>query len=699
MNFLEAQIWEKTYGESYEKWRKERWNSSPIETIQFLEHLLPHGRAQEEKRLFPHQAEALQRIIYSFEHTELSPLLATLATGTGKTVVIASVIAWLACRENIVSTFLLLCPNTIVRDRLRRDFSSLQIFTEFKLFPPQYRQKLDTLDCTIVENFQNCTNLLGKDIIVANRHQFQRGYASGNDHLTFLQNNGGDLAVFNDEAHNTRGKEYARSLSLLKEQTRFRLDVTATPDRADNLRPQSHEIYKLSVVEAITGSYRMNSYIDSSYRSYPRLIKDVVVQRPSPKKLEVVQLQELTFHTKDNPQQSLTVREIDWDNWEKQKSLQLVMDPGGMKLQLSLAVETLKRKKQLAKDRYKPLLFVIAPSIAGAQKAVEMMREEFALNPLLVVGEIEDKRMDIEEKKKLRKEAAELGNPDSPYDSVVSVYMLREGWDVQEVAVMCLLRGFGSPLFAHQVLGRGLRLIRGDNIGEDSSIQELNVIDHPCLQLDSLWAEIDALVLEGEKKVREREISRDGDGEVGNFEKERRDEQVVLRPDLLKLLKVPDPITIEGVTAERVLEMLDDCLQRLKDHRLEDLVIFGTEVDYIERLRPQREKEKIMKAFKVSVVPKDNKENREAAQKKFTEMLMKWADDYIEKYAPLTTHYKAVYLAILQAFEQHLFRGQSVTEVSVQLLLGAQNTVVPIRETVTYELNHLIYTEEVLKSV
>lgn len=699
MNFLEAHAWEKTYGESYEKWRKERWSSSPIETMQFLEHLLPRGTVQGEKRLLPHQAEALQRIIYSFEHTELTPLLATLATGTGKTVVIASVIAWLACRENIVSTFLLLCPNTIVRDRLRRDFSSLQIFTEFKLFPPQYRQKLDSLSCTIVEGFQNCTNLLGKDIVVANRHQFQRGYSGGNDHLNFLQNEGGDLAVFNDEAHNTRGREYARSLSLLKAQTKFRLDVTATPDRADNLRPQSHEIYKLSVVEAITGSYRTNSYIDSSYSSYPRLIKDVVVQRPSPKKLEVVQLQELTFHPKDNPQQSFTVREIDWENWEKQKSLQLVMDPGGMKLQLDLAVKALERKKEIAKHTYKPLLFVIAPSIAGAQKTVEMMREEFALNPLLVVGEIEDKRMDIAEKKKLRKEAAELGNPDSPYDSVVSVYMLREGWDVPEVAVMCLLRGFGSPLFAHQVLGRGLRLIRRNNIGEDSSIQELNVIDHPCLQLDSLWAEIDALVLEDEKMVREREISRDGDGEVGSFEKERREEQVVVRPDLLKLLKVPDPLTVEGITAERVLEMLDDCLQRLKDYRLEELIIVGTEGDHIERLRPQREKETVMKPFKVSVVPKDNEESREAAQKKLTEMLMKWADDCTEKYAPLATHYDTVYHAILLAFEQHLFRGQSVTEIEVQLLFGAQNAVVTIRETVTYELNHLIYTEEILRDV
>ena len=191
----------------------------------------------------------------------------------------ASVITWLACRKKIANTFLLFCPNTIVRDRLKRDFESLDVFSEFNLFPGKYLNHYKKLSCSVVEGFKNCTNLLGKNIIVANRHQFQRGYSGGNDHLAFLQREGGNIAVFNDEAHNTRGREYSRTLSILKPQTQFRLDVTATPDRADNLRPQSHEIYNLSVVEAITGSYRTNPFIDSNFTEYPPLIKDVVVQR------------------------------------------------------------------------------------------------------------------------------------------------------------------------------------------------------------------------------------------------------------------------------------------------------------------------------------------------------------------------------------------------------------------------------------
>ena len=250
----------------------------------------------------------------------------------------------------------------------------------------------------------------------------------------------------------------------------------------------------------------------------------------------------------------------------------------------------LERKKSLAQCRYKPLLFVITPSIMGAKKAVEMMRDDFKLNPLLVVGELEDSGLSSIEKRELRSAAANLGDPNSPYDSVVSVYMLREGWDVPEVSVMCLLRGFGSPLFAHQVLGRGLRLIRRNNLIEDRSIQELTVIDHPCLGLDDLWTEIDALVQEGDEIVREREISREGDQNIDTEEKQKYPEQVIVRQDLYKLLQVPGPKTIRDITAERALEILEESLEALRTHRPELLILTGVEVDGIDTIAPKQKK-------------------------------------------------------------------------------------------------------------
>lgn len=607
--FLDASSWERLYGEGFETWRKNRWESSSLATKTFLEHLLPLGQVKGEKRLLPHQAESLQRIIYSFEKCDLNPLMTTLATGTGKTVVMASVIAWIACKEELANTFVLFCPNTIVRDRLKKDFESLSVFEEFNLFPVGYQKKFENLSCSVVEKFENFSNLLGKNVIVANRHQFQQGYSGGNDHLAFLQKEGGKIAVFNDEAHNTRGREYNRTLKILAPQTTFRLDVTATPDRADNLRPQCHEIYNLSVVEAITGSYRSNSYIDSSFKEYPPLVKDVVVQRPLLKTLKAVELEDLKF-TDEKSGKEFNVREINWEDWPKKRNLQLVMDPGGMKMQLTLAHNALERKKGLAKGRYKPLLFVIAPSIAGAKKAMAMMREDFKLNPLLVVGDIDnDTEVELRQKKELREAASNLGNPESPYDSVVSVYMLREGWDVPEVSVMCLLRGFGSPLFAHQVLGRGLRIIRRNNLAQDRSIQELTVIDHQCLQLDDLWAEIDALVQEENEVVRQREIPRDGRGEASEGTKEIPLEQQLVRPHLKELLKVPSPKKIEQITAEQALDMLENSLQKIEEYRGEFVMIVGASGEGVERLRPGEEKETVNKPIEVTVVPVSQKES------------------------------------------------------------------------------------------
>ena len=694
VDFFLSKKWEQIFGDDYGAWRRERWATSNAKTKMFLDHVLPLGRVAGEKRLLPHQAEALQRIIYSYEHTTLKTeaLLVTLATGTGKTVLMAAVMAYLACQGDLVNTFLLLCPNTIVRDRLRRDFEGSAVFSEFDFFPPGFHGQKANLRCSVVEGFSNLSNVRGFNVLVANRHQFQRGYSGGNDHLTFIHEEGGRVAVFNDEAHNTRGTEYTRTLRTLAEQTTFRLDVTATPDRADNLRPQSHEIYSLSVVEAITGLYRQNPYMDPTFSSYPPLIKDVVVNRPSMKTMGAVNVHDLIFRDQASGHQ-LKIREIDWDDLPRKTSLQLVMDPGGMKLQLTLATQALNRKKEIARDRYKPLLFVIAPSIYGAQQAQDMMRKEFGLNPLLVVDDESEY-----EKKELRDAAAGLGDPASPYDSVVSVYMLREGWDVPEVSVICLLRGFGSPLFAHQVLGRGLRLIRRNGLQSDRTIQELTVIDHPALDLDYLWDEIDALVTEDGEVTRPREIDRTSPEALDDGEDEERLEQQIVRPDLAALLKVPDPIAIGSISTQRALEILEQSLQCLRDVIPEQQLIFvSATADGIETLRPQRVKEHVDGEIKVTAIP-ERSIDREKAQDQLNRSLMEWAKALCENYEPLVTHDGVVYRALVSSFEKYFFAGQQVTEVGPDVLFGAVTVVAQVREAVGFEMNHRIYGEEILRN-
>jgi type III restriction enzyme len=73
-------------------------------------------------------------------------------------------------------------------------------------------------------------------------------------------------------------------------------------------------------------------------------------------------------------------------------------------------------------------------------------------------GEIQDKDID-----KLREAARDVDLPRNPIKVIVSVLMLREGWDVRNVTVVLGLRPFTSKakILPEQAVGRGLRLMPG----------------------------------------------------------------------------------------------------------------------------------------------------------------------------------------------------------------------------------------------
>jgi superfamily II DNA or RNA helicase len=77
------------------------------------------------------------------------------------------------------------------------------------------------------------------------------------------------------------------------------------------------------------------------------------------------------------------------------------------------------------------------------------------------------------------------------HSAVVSVLMLREGWDVKAVSVIALLRKFSSKVYGQQVIGRGLRRVFPRK--EDEK-ERLIVVDHPKLDHEWLWHMIDAYV-------------------------------------------------------------------------------------------------------------------------------------------------------------------------------------------------------------
>ncbi|MGQ0779468.1 MAG: hypothetical protein ACT4NY_34465 [Pseudonocardiales bacterium] len=83
-------------------------------------------------------------------------------------------------------------------------------------------------------------------------------------------------------------------------------------------------------------------------------------------------------------------------------------------------------------------------------------------------------RTDLE---KARTAAREVDRDDNPYCAIVSVLMLREGWDVRNVSVIVPLRPYTAEakILPEQTLGRGLRRMTPPGSGVD---EQLVVIEH-----------------------------------------------------------------------------------------------------------------------------------------------------------------------------------------------------------------------------
>ncbi len=450
------------YESDFNDWRMSGYPGANTETLEFIEHLFIRNN---ELQLWPQQKEAVLRVIYSYEirKNELgNKYLLKIVTGGGKTLIIASIIAWLKYAHSTeFEKFILICPNLIVKDRLAIDFVRSQdnnyktVFEKWSLTPDENINK--NLSATVLESGGDPQSMLTADIVITN---IQELYPSGTNtarNLDFLLNKVGNLAIFNDEAHNSVADEFGRILNILESKILFRLDTTATPERADGSYPNSKLIY----------SFDINEAMDSSFP----IIKNIVVLQPEARIVEITYTNSITKEKRKIT--DFTPEEM--ESYEKKiKPFQWIMDPAPMKMLLSIAINALAQKKREAKGEYKPLLFVVTMGIEEAKQAREFMEKEFGIKTLLVTEESDEED---------REEAKKIGSFNSPYEAVVSVFMLREGWDVPQVSVILLLRKITSPVFGQQIIGRGLRKIKK----KSQQPEVLFVIDHPKLDHNWLW--------------------------------------------------------------------------------------------------------------------------------------------------------------------------------------------------------------------
>ncbi len=136
----------------------------------------------------------------------------------------------------------------------------------------------------------------------------------------------------------------------------------------------------------------------------------------------------------------------------------------------------------------RPVMFIVAEKIEEAGRIRDMLTGADLLGDpdqvLLVTSDQPDEVL---------RQLDALEDPTSKVRAVVSVSMLKEGWDVKNIYVIAAVRALESDLLTEQVLGRGLRLPFGKRTGV-GMLDTVEVISHHSFR--ELLRNAEALLLQ-----------------------------------------------------------------------------------------------------------------------------------------------------------------------------------------------------------
>ena len=388
-----------------------------------------------------------------------------MATGAGKTKVLSLLIAWSFFHKlyetdsSLSRNFLVIAPNIIVLDRLRSDFDGLKIFFNDPVLPDNgfggrnWRDDFQVTlhiqdDVRIVRNTGNffLTNIhrvfLGDVTDPSLEDEDLRDYflapfgpkpagktTDSKTDLGEIIRDVEELAVFNDEAHHIHNPKMAWFKSIedihnrmLQKDRRLALqvDVTATP-RHDNGAIFVQTVSDYPLVEAI----------------HQNVVKHPILPDAA-SRAKLQEKKSAIFTEKYDDYLKLGIEE-----WKKSYAEH---QPLGKKAVLFVMVDDTRNCDEVGEYLEK-----ICPELQDAVLVIHTKNN----------GEISEAASgkNKEELEKLRKQANEIDTLKSPYKAIVSVLMLKEGWDVRNVTTVVGLRAFSSAsdILPEQTIGRGLR--------------------------------------------------------------------------------------------------------------------------------------------------------------------------------------------------------------------------------------------------
>ena len=423
------------------------------ESVETIIYLYEHEQIRNPSELLKYDSSGVM-VDSMFEETWLR-LVVKQATGTGKTKVVSLLMAWCYFHKEfnesseLSQNFLLLAPNTIVLDRLKDDIEGLSVFNNDPVLPPNgyggrswnFYPKVHIQDnigslsksgnifLTNIQRFVTRTEKVDKN---SSMDYFlgDKPVTSTKDNkirVRDIVNNIDDIVVFNDEAHHIHDSSLAwfktietinNGLVQKGKKLPLQLDVTATPkDQKGNIFP--HTISDYPLVEAIA----------------QEVVKTPILpDEASRGKLE------------ENPSAKFSEK---WRDY--------------IDLGVKVWEQDYQTHKKLGK---KALLFVMVDDTKNCDDVKEYLENTFSSlkGGTFVIHTNKEGRIDEGASGKSQKELQELRELANQVDSdennikaVISVLMLKEGWDVKNVTTVVGLRPYSasSNILPEQALGRG----------------------------------------------------------------------------------------------------------------------------------------------------------------------------------------------------------------------------------------------------
>lgn len=431
-------------GHRFGRSRPFRYHPFQQDAIETLIYLYEVQQARRQKSLL--EAYVRRPDIQLLQHDDFARYCLKMATGSGKTKVMSLAIAWqyfnsvVERSDEFARTFLVLAPNVIVYERLRADFAGGAIFKLDPIIPPELKLYWD-VECYLRGEGERASSTGA--LYLTNIQQLHdrpteddepdpmtavlgpKPPTQSETTVRFAERivaRGGNCLVVNDEAHHTHDEnlkwnEIIRDLHgqlSANANTVIQLDVTATPRYGKGGQLFTWTVFDYPLKQAII---------------------DGIVKRPV----------KGVAHIKDARSDIASVKYRGY---------------------LTAGVERWREyREQLAPLGRKPVLFVMMHETKDADDVAEFLRtkypEEFAGERLLVIHTNRSGDVSKGDEEAARKAAREVDHETSPVNAIVSVLMLREGWDVQNVTVIVGLRPYAAKanILPEQTLGRGLRLM------------------------------------------------------------------------------------------------------------------------------------------------------------------------------------------------------------------------------------------------